>query len=144
MKIKCDFTQPALQMVCKDLAQFVQPWKCTWYRDGKERNLCVPIGYCIDGMSVPRFAWSFGAGNAASGSHDPLYRAMGGLKPDAWKGCTLTDAKGNDVLVSRNEADRLMQVILLGSGFNWLQCATAYRVVTTFGGSHWGGPIPSR
>jgi hypothetical protein len=143
------FIQPAMRMIAKDLAEFTEDWRCSWERDGQKRNLFVPAKYFIDGMSVPRFAWTvlgitpFGAGNAAAGSHDPLYRARGGAKPEAWKGCTLTDEAGETVTVGRNETDRLMQEILLLSWFNPVQSGTAYRIVTTFGTKHWGGPVPA-
>lgn len=143
------FEQPSLRMISSVLAETTEQWYVEWRRDGRLRKLWVPAGYVWDGASVPRFAWSiigitpFGAGDATSLAHDALYRAMGGRKPEAWKGCTLTDDQGRTVTVSRNEADRLMQAMFRQSGYNRVQSAMAYQAVNLFGRKHWGGPIPA-
>ena len=149
MEIFCSYVQPAKRMVTKKLAETTEPWSCTWMRDDHVRNLFVPKGYIWDGASVPRIAWSivgitpFGAADGTSLTHDALYRAMGGDKPEGWKGCTLTDERGRLVYVTRNEADQLMRRMFIGAEYRAAQATVAYRVVDIFGPKHWGGPIPA-
>ena len=148
------FAQPAHRTIGKTERQAnieitTEPWTCRWRYRGLERLLTVPAGYVWDGASVPRVAWTiigltpWGLTDGPSLAHDPLYRAKGGAMPDKWADCTLTDNKGAGVRIDRAEADWVFYAACVAAGIKRPRAGLAYGVVRTFGGPHWGGPLPA-
>lgn len=131
------------------LKMVTEPWSCQWGYDGAVRQLFVPFGYLYDGASVPRVFWSLiglwpdGLIRAAALAHDVLYRAAGGAKPEAWGGCVLTNDAGSGVIVTRKEADWLLQEYMKTAGMWKHRCGLAWVAVRIGGARHWGGPMPT-
>jgi len=142
--------QPIDQQVGTRVKKVIVPWKARWRFNGRERFLFCPAGYLYDGGSIPRLAWTAlgitpsGPGDGAFLFHDIPYRAMGGLKPDAYCGASITNANGNAVCISREEADWGMYEGLRKGEIAAHRCRIAWLFVRALGGvlKHWGGPMP--
>jgi len=140
--------QPIDQQIGKRAKKVTEVWKCWWCYRGKTRIMTVVAAYLYDGGSIPRIAWSIlgitpsGPGDGGFLPHDVLFRAMGGKKPKAYKGCTVTNENGNAVCVPRVEADWVMYEGLRRGGIAKHRCRIAHAFVRTFGRWHWGGPMP--
>ena len=141
-------SQPSDRQIGEYTKELTLPWWCQWSYKGKYRALYVPLGYIYDGASIPRIAWTFlgitpsGLIDAAALAHDAPYRAEGGRKPEAWKGCRLVDINDIPVTISRPEADWVFQTFGIYAGIKPHRMAIAYTVVRAFGAKHWGGPSP--
>lgn len=125
-----------------------EPFYCQWVYKGQMRYLYIPEGYIYDGASIPRIAWSIigiapsGPIDAAAVAHDAPYRAMGGRKPEAWKGCLLVNENGNSVLTSREETDWVFLQFGREGGIKHHRIGIAHKVVRVFGKKYWGGDAP--
>ena len=143
--------QPVDQQISKKVKKVTKVWLCRWRYRGQERFMVVVVEYLYDGGSIPRIGWTIlgitpsGPGDCGFLPHDVLYRAMGGLKPEAYKGCTVCNANGNAVIIPRREADWVMRAGMEFGGITKRRAGIAYGFVRTFGGilKHWGGPIPA-
>lgn len=146
----CD-EQPVDQQLLDNpkLKKLCEQWKCRWRYNGVERFMSVVDGYIYDGGSVPRPVWSIlgitpsGPGDCGFLPHDVGYRAKGGEKPEAYLGCSITDANGNTVIVSREEMDWVLGAGMRFGGIAAHRVAIAVPFVRVFGKRHWGGPIPA-
>lgn len=132
-----------------ELKVSTEDWDCIWDYKGHSRRLFVPSGYIYDGASVPRIFWSItglrpdGAIRAASLAHDSLFRSKGGIKPEAMKGCRLTNDKEEDVFVTYKEANWVFLALMRFAQMDFLKYRIAYRAVCIGGRKHWGGPCPA-
>lgn len=146
------FAQPAHRTIGKtekqaNIEMTTESWLCRWRYKGHNRILSIPAGYVWDGASVPRAAWSiigltpWGLTDGPSLAHDEPYRSKGGRKLS--EGCTLTDEKGNKVVIDRAEADWVFLEACKFAGINRARAGLAYGIVRTFGSIHWGGPCPT-
>lgn len=124
------------------------PCPAKWIlRDGSERNLFMAAGYIHDGMSIPLVGQKVTGLNPESYPkgvvpHEILYRTEGGRNPDAFHGCTLTNHNGNDVLVSRAEADDLLCFVMRIEGACLWKRAWVRSITFGLGALYWGGPSP--
>lgn len=143
----CD-EQPIDQQVGERIKRIVMPWKCRWRYDGQERYMYVCPDYLYDGGSIPRIGWTAlgitpsGPGDKGFLPHDVLYRAEGGLKPDCYGGCTVTNSNGNLVVVSRGESDWVMYAALRNADIPAHRARIAWLAVRALGSFYWGGPMP--
>lgn len=139
--------QPADRPVDDNFKKVVEPWTCQWEYKGNHRLMYVPCGYIYDGASVPRIAWTIsglrpdGEIRAASLVHDVLYRSKGGTKD--LEGCRLENANGNNVLVTRSEADWVLREFMKFAGMKAWHCFRAWYAVRMFGIFFWGRESPS-
>ena len=133
---------PKLKRVCKT-------WHCRWSYNGNERFLTAVIDYVYDGGSVPRPVQSIlgitpsGPGDCGFLPHDIIYRAEGGRKAHAYLGCSVKNYNGNNVLISRKEADWVLGAGMRFGGIPKRRVLVAIPFVRAFGILHWGGPIPA-
>jgi hypothetical protein len=122
-------------------------WRCWWEYRGMKRFMDIVAGYPNDGMSVPK------PGQHVTGlspedypndvvPHDVSYRSEGGRNLDALLGCTITNHNGNRVLLSRWESDWLLWSGIKHRGASLWQRLWVRLTTITFGGLHWGGPMP--
>ena len=140
--------QPADRQIGKRLKQLTEPWWCQWIYKRQYRQMFAPADYVYDGASIPRIAWSIlgiapsGPIDAAALAHDISYRAMGGLKPDALKGCQILNLDGTPITISRRETDWLFKTFGTYAGIPKHRMGIATGFVRAFGNKHWGGPSP--
>lgn len=137
MNERAEFEQPVLvYSASEDDKDWIlgADWCMEHYTRTRTTRVCVPPGERFNLASVPVWVPRFIADDddypAASLMHDKLYEYSGKL-PASW---FLSPARS----YTRDEADRLFYMMLVGSGAPRWRAELMYRAVRWFGGRFWG------
>lgn len=115
------FKQPAVRGFCNPEGE---PW-VRLVEQYEQAGICVPAGYCYDGGSIPRFAWSviglspFGIILGAATIHDWAYCNAGWVSEDDW--------------IPKRVADKVFYDLMLKADIKRHRAFLAYWAVKLFG-----------
>ncbi len=144
MPLDCEFEQPDVRPVAKDLYRVAREYCYCWMLGDVQNRIRIPAGYTHDGASVPRIAWTLsgvrpdGLIRAAALVHDYVYGFAGRL-PVGDHEFKRDDGSWAPVQGRwrRRDTDRLFARMMREADVPRFQRRLAYRVVRLFGGFGW-------